>query len=114
MSIQVMPFPMRGSFAPLWKFLLDPFCALRVHWSALNAIGIPYASRTSWLKLAIACFDHAKKSGAAFFHLYGHSHELERFRLWEPLEAFLAYVEKSNIRCVTNGELCEALRGKNT
>ncbi|MDD3897135.1 MAG: polysaccharide deacetylase family protein [Candidatus Peribacteraceae bacterium] len=112
MSMQVMPFPVRGSFRPLWKFLLDPFCAFRIHWSALNALGIPLIARSSWLRLAIACFEHAKNSDAQFFHLYGHSHELERFHLWEPLEAFLAYVAQSNVRCVTNGELVEELREK--
>ncbi|MFH1011844.1 MAG: polysaccharide deacetylase family protein [bacterium] len=109
MSMQVMPFPVRGSLSPLWKFLLDPLCPLRIHRKALDAIGIPYSARTSWLKLAIACFDHAQKINAPFFHLYGHSEELERFRLWEPLEEFLAYIKRSGVRCVTNGELIEAL-----
>ncbi|MFH0770738.1 MAG: polysaccharide deacetylase family protein [Candidatus Peregrinibacteria bacterium] len=109
MSMQVMPFPVRGSFSPLWKFILDPLCPLRIHRRSLDAIGIPYSARTSWLSLAIACFDHAEKSGAPFFHLYGHSFELERFGLWEPLEAFLAHAQAAHVRCVTNGEFVEEL-----
>ncbi len=103
-SLQVMPFPFRKSFWPAWK-VLDPFGPLRANWGELKKNGIPLSARTSWLAMARAFFQKALEQNAPFFHLYGHSHEIERFGLWHDLADFLQTVKRSGVRSVTNGAL---------
>ena len=48
----------------------------------------------SWAEVAKNLYDEAKdKKG--YFHLWGHSWEIEKFKLWEELETFFKYVKES-------------------
>lgn len=103
-SLQVMPFPFRKSFWPPWK-VLDPLGPLRANWGELKKNGVPLSARTSWLMMARAYFRHALEKDVPFFHLYGHSHEIERYGLWHDLTEFLEEVKRSGVASVTNGAL---------
>ncbi|MDD4628693.1 MAG: polysaccharide deacetylase family protein [Candidatus Peribacteraceae bacterium] len=103
-SLQIMPFPLRRSFRPIWK-ILDPLGPLRANWRGLGKNNIPLSARTSWLAMARAFFRNALKRNAPFFHLYGHSHEIERYGLWHDLAEFLEEAGHSGVTPVTNGSL---------
>ncbi|MDD5623338.1 MAG: polysaccharide deacetylase family protein [Candidatus Peribacteraceae bacterium] len=103
-SLQVMPFPLRKSFWPPWK-VLDPLGPLRANWMALQRNRVPLSARMSWLTMARAFFQRSLEQKFPFFHLYGHSHEIERFGLWHELAEFLEEIRRSGVSSVTNGAL---------
>jgi len=44
------------------------------------------------------------------WHLWGHSCEIERYRMWKQLEEVLRYVSgRSDVRYLTNGQLVNEL-----
>ncbi len=66
--------------------------------------GIVYMS-ADWVEVGKRTFDHVLKHGGVW-HLYGHSWELEDFRLWSGLRTLLDYVaQRSGVRYATNGEM---------
>lgn len=103
-SLQVTPFPKRRRFSKWWH-PIDIFGPLRVRFSRLRAMKIPLSETRSWLSLATALFDHAVSTNQPYFHLWGHSHELERYGMWHDFEKFLQHVQKSNVKSVTNSQL---------
>ncbi|MFA7682068.1 MAG: polysaccharide deacetylase family protein [Candidatus Peribacteraceae bacterium] len=107
-SLQVVPFPFRKSYRPIWK-ILDPLGPLRASWKVLNTNTIPLSARSSWLGMATALFDRALADQRSLFHLYGHAHEIERFGMWDDLSRFCAHVQKSTVQCVTNSELIQKI-----
>lgn len=46
-----------------------------------------------WLKIAVEIFDRIVTAGG-YFHLWGHSYEIERDREWANLEWFLSYIQQ--------------------
>jgi len=90
-TLQVSPFPWRRRFHPAWK-ILDPLGPLRHTWTRTRGIGLPLSAFTSWPTLATTLFDRAQRDGQPFFHLYGHSREIERYGMWKELHAFLREV----------------------
>jgi len=66
------------------------------------------AHTKDWLSLARFLLGHARETGRPFFHLWGHSFEIEKYDMWKDLEIFLEEVQQSDVRCVTNYELLEA------
>lgn len=107
-TLQVFPFPLRKSFTA-WHHYIDPFGPARVLWKKLDAETIPYGNRGNWLTMAKAVFMQALKNDRPFFHLWGHSAELDRYGMWNDLDDFLAFVAEHPVRHVTNGELTEML-----
>ncbi len=108
-SLQIFPFPWRKSFTPMWK-ILDPLGPLRVQSPRLRELGIPLSKMTSWLTMAETVLSYAVKTNAPFFHLYGHSREIEKFGMWEQLRSFAKLVGGVNgAKHVTNTELVTAL-----
>lgn len=69
----------------------------------------------SWVELGKMLFDEVLEDGG-FWHLYGHSWELEGFNLWAQLEELLRYVaHRPGVRYVTNAGVYAALdRGRST
>jgi peptidoglycan/xylan/chitin deacetylase (PgdA/CDA1 family) len=90
-SLQVMPFPVRHHSRIDWK-ILDHFGPLRSRYAQLRKIKTPHSAMTSWLSLAKYLYGYAKETDQTFFHLYGHSREVEKYGMWGDLEEFLAYV----------------------
>lgn len=107
-SLQVYPFPWRPACSRWWH-PLDPLGRLRKRYGRLRALDIPHRAMTSWLSLAIALFDKALETDQHMFHLWGHSHEVEKYGMWGDLDALLAHVHASGVRCITNGELARTL-----
>jgi peptidoglycan/xylan/chitin deacetylase (PgdA/CDA1 family) len=92
-SLQVHPFPWRRSRGPLLR-LLDPLGPLRTSWRTLWKFHLPLSAFGSWTALAQALFTCALEAGSPFFHLWGHSEEVEHFGMWQELQQFLAFVRK--------------------
>lgn len=93
---QPFPFRKKNSEQYYWGRLFDPLFAYE-----------PTQVAVSWFALAKRIFRRAYAEGN-YFHLYGHSWELERYGMWHDLEAFLDFVqEHSNITYATNGEVAQ-------
>ena len=61
----------------------------------------------NWLELGKRLFDSVLQSGG-MWHLYGHSHEIEKLGLWQELEEILDYVgNRKGVMYVPN---CEVIR----
>ncbi|TSC59571.1 MAG: polysaccharide deacetylase [Candidatus Peregrinibacteria bacterium Greene0416_62] len=93
-TLQIMPFPGRRHSRISWK-LLDHFGPLRARYTRLRKLQTPHAAMGSWLALAKYLYGYAKETNQSFFHLYGHSREVEKYGMWGELEEFLKYVKQS-------------------
>jgi len=63
----------------------------------------------NWLELGKRLFDDVLENGGVW-HLYGHSHEIEKLGLWKDLEEILDYVGKrKEVMYVPNSELIRLL-----
>lgn len=107
-SVIVSPFPFRRVDAEnyYWGRLLDPLRAYPFT-ALLNPRTI--ISLGSWQSFVRRFFKKAYHSGN-YFHLYGHSWEIEKYNMWSELESFLAFVAgHQNVVRLTNGELIEQI-----
>lgn len=106
-TLQVYPFPWRRR----WKRLSHYFNPLGhdlSYWKKLSAYHFPLSAYMSWLNLAKALFQYAIQTHQPWFHLWGHSEELERYRMWKDLEHFLQFVQQYDVTNVTNSKLLES------
>ncbi len=85
-SVHIYPFPLRPV---LNRRCLDPFRRAKPH---LKEMGIPTYKCLGWLKLAKALFTHAHETNQPWFHLWGHSAEVEKFGMEKHLRKFLQFV----------------------
>ena len=85
-SLLVYPYPLRPVMN---RKILNPFLRARPH---LKKMHIPMYKCHSWLSFAKNLFMHAYSSHQPWFHILGHSSELEKYHLWDDLESFLKYV----------------------
>jgi peptidoglycan/xylan/chitin deacetylase (PgdA/CDA1 family) len=108
-TLQVSPFPKRKTWSRWWH-PLDPYGPLRVKRKQLNQIGIQKQDRKDWLSLAKALFDaaHTSPLNNQNFHLWGHSHEIEKYDMWKDLETLFAHVQSKDIVCQPNSGLLRA------
>lgn len=107
------PFPFRkkDSDRMYWRRLFDP---LKGYGTKLLFFPTIYLNLFSWPSFAKAFFDHTLQNGN-YFHLYGHSWELEKYKMWDALENFLKYVKGfSNINYLTNSQVIEILKHEDT
>lgn len=51
--------------------------------------------RRKWHEVAKNLYNKAKGSDKGYFHLWGHSWELDKFDTWERLEEFLKYIRSN-------------------
>ncbi len=85
-SLHVYPFP----FRPIAnRRFIDPLRSAR---RATRGMGIGLHHYRGWLPFAQALFRRARAAHQPWFHLFGHSWEVERYRQWEDLEQFLSFV----------------------
>jgi len=105
-SLQILPFPRRRGFEKIWHWA-DPLGPLRSRYRRLRKLHVPLRSCTSWLKLATYLFHHALTTKQPFFHLWGHSWEIEKYDMWDDLEWFLKMVGEAGekVKHVTNSAL---------
>jgi len=65
----------------------------------------------NWIEFGIRTFDYVQKHGGVW-HLYGHSWELEDYRLWDGLRTLLDYVAgRDGVHYLTNGQLAAQVYG---
>ncbi|MCW9054550.1 MAG: polysaccharide deacetylase family protein [Candidatus Pacebacteria bacterium] len=97
-TIICQPFPFRKLDANRYYFgrILDP----------VNAY-TPKQFVPSWQSLARKWFKKSLVEGS-YFHLYGHSWELEKYGMWQELESFLKFVkEYGDVIYLSNSEVME-------
>jgi peptidoglycan/xylan/chitin deacetylase (PgdA/CDA1 family) len=85
-SVHIYPFPFRPILS---RRMFDPQRNAKPH---LKRMGIPLLTCRSWLRLAMALFHHAHENKKPWFHLWGHSAEVEKYGMWKDLAGFLSYV----------------------
>ncbi|MBU0766661.1 polysaccharide deacetylase family protein [Patescibacteria group bacterium] len=104
-TLQVYPFPLRKKFTRWWH-PIDICARLRIFAPRMIELRLSPSSCLSWLSLAKALFTYAQKTDQPFFHLWGHSWEIEKYGMWDNLEKFLKFVsENENVEHSTNHEL---------
>lgn len=107
-TLQAYPMPFRklGAHGYWWGKLLQPFTERS---PALRSLGVPLQSFRSFEALACATFDIARAQGGVF-HLWGHSWEIEKYDMWQPLERVLSYISKrKDCRYIPNGEMIRSV-----
>ncbi|MDD3531291.1 MAG: polysaccharide deacetylase family protein [Candidatus Pacebacteria bacterium] len=85
-TIVCQPYPFRrvDKNHYYWGKLLEPL-----------ALYSPRRYALSWQSLARAWFKKAYADGD-YFHLYGHSWEIEKYDMWHELDSFFAFVREHN------------------
>ena len=103
-TLQIYPFPWRRQ----WKCLshyINPLGHDLHYWKKLLHLHLPLNAHLSWLNCAKALLEYALYTNQPWFHLWGHSVELERYGMCGDLEKFLQFVQNKNIRSVPNSKL---------
>ena len=104
-TIQVAPFPLRmmDKSHYYWRRILDPLLSYKQHLVLHPTLF--FASH--WRLLAMRAFLYARARGN-YFHLYGHSWEIEKYDMWNEVENFFVWVRThTNVAYVTNGQCIE-------
>lgn len=111
-TLQISPFPVRRRITTL-KHVIDPFGPLRVKAGRLWSLGIPLRDWTGWGRLARALFIRAVDGRCPFFHLWGHSREIEFFGMWDEFAAFLRFIHEHRFQVSygANRELSGVITG---
>ncbi|MBI3336755.1 polysaccharide deacetylase family protein [Candidatus Peregrinibacteria bacterium] len=107
-TLQIYPFPWRRRWKRLSHYA-NPLGHDREYWKKLLHLHLPLKAHFTWLNCAKALFDHALSTRQPWFHLWGHSEELQRYGMWGNLEKFLAFVQRHDIRHVTNAQILESI-----
>ncbi len=92
-TLQIYPFPIRRRYTRWWH-CLDPLGRLRVFFPKMIKLRLPPSAYLSWLELAKALFNYAQETNQPFFHLWGHSWEVEKYKMWNDLEKFLEFTQE--------------------
>ncbi|MCA9370458.1 MAG: polysaccharide deacetylase family protein [Candidatus Peregrinibacteria bacterium] len=104
-TLQIYPFPFRRKFTRWWH-VIDPVARLRMFYPTMRQYGLPLSATCSWLNLAKAMFMYGLQTDQSFFHLWGHSWEVEKYGMWGELEKFLEFVSKQdNVTYAVNSQL---------
>lgn len=101
-SVLINPYPLRRIDADhiYWRRALDSLSTYRGLY-----FSYPELWRLSWQSMARALFKRAYREGK-YFHLYGHSWELERYGMWSELASFLDFVKQHDgIEYKSNGDI---------
>lgn len=102
-TIHLYPFPIRPVKN---RRFLSP---IKNSWQHLNNLHIPLTKRFSWLQMTTAIFNYALNNNAEWFHLRGHSWEIEKYSQWDDFEYFLEYAANTDITPVTNREIMASI-----
>ena len=94
-----------------WRHLLQPLFGYRKQFVKHPSW---LAASYSWQSFARAIFMYAHGHGN-YFHLYGHSWEIEKYGLWKDLDSFLGFVQQQKtISAITNGEIVDLIQRNTT
>lgn len=106
-TMHLYPWPLRKKDAEhlLWgRHLFQP---IQKDFDSFFKTLPPFRAFVSWQNYARHLFDHAVSHGN-YFHLWGHSWEIEKYGMWSDLEEFFRYVSVrlgKEISAVTNSEI---------
>jgi len=91
-TLHVYPFPFRkrGQKAYHWRRLLQPVTR---DFFALRKLHVPFYKMRSWVTLTKSVFDATLQQGD-YFHLWGHSWEIELYGMWDDLEEIFRYIAR--------------------
>lgn len=102
-TINCYPFPfrkdsLRAAFQPLLSRGKD-----------ISRLGLPLKSFFGWKKLAESLFEHTLQNGG-IFHLWGHSWEIEKNKMWKDIESIFLYISRRPaVKYLTNSETIKNL-----
>jgi peptidoglycan-N-acetylglucosamine deacetylase len=86
--------------------------ALKVHnFGSIASFGTTVLTAANWVEVGKRTFDHVQKHGGVW-HLYGHSWEVEDYRLWTGLVELLDYVaDRNGVQYLNNGDMASKFYG---
>lgn len=105
-SIHVAPFPLRKKDASSYYYarILDP---IKSYMPKIVSMPSVWPKLFSWKMFSNGMYDYSVKNDN-YFHLFGHSWELEKYGMWNDLESFLKFVkEHKNVMYLSNSEIIE-------
>lgn len=90
-TLHIYPFPLRKRNAKKYHLTPHLFDPLKENYKQIRQAGLSFNSMLNWRRLAKAVFDKSLQSGE-YFHLFGHSWEIEKYGMWRDLDWFLKYI----------------------
>jgi peptidoglycan/xylan/chitin deacetylase (PgdA/CDA1 family) len=70
---------------------------------------LPISALWDWVRANKILLEKVEKNGG-IWHIFGHSWEIERYKLWKDLEKLFKYISnRKDVRYLTNGEVIEDL-----
>jgi len=103
-TVQIMPHPKAAYVRNVLR--ARKMEGLQVFLGNLSSLG-------NWIELSKRLFDYVLQNGG-MWHMYGHSHEIEKMGLWNDLGEILGYVGKRRgVQYVPNGELNRLMVARN-
>jgi len=100
-SLHVYPYPLRFGTSSVRARLKPLFHNL----PKILRCRLSLRAVFSWQNLALAMFDRAYDEGGVF-HIWGHSWEINKYKMWEDLEKVLKYISShEGVEFKTNGEI---------
>ena len=107
-SLHVYPYPLRRGVSSAMAWLKPLF----YNFPKIISRRLRPAAVFSWQNLALAMFDRACAEGGVF-HIWGHSWEIEKYKMWKDFENLLKYISR-NKDCIylTNGDLLNRIENK--
>lgn len=76
------------------KYIFDPLFPIRINIKSLLLVDIPIWKMFGWLMIAKELYRKTIELKMPQFHLFGHSHEVEKYNLWKKLETFFGFVSQ--------------------
>lgn len=105
-TLQVYPHPIlrRGKLGFVSK---DFFRPLKNNIKGIKKYNLSVASYFSWVSLAKGLFDRVNEQGGVF-HLWGHSWEIDKYKMWGSVEKIFKYISKrQDFEYLTNSQIFE-------
>ncbi len=100
-TAQIYPYPFSKKDKFLSKNILNP---LKENFDGLRKYNLPLKAYFSWSGLIKAIFEVVNQNGG-IFHLWGHSWEIEKYKMWSDLTAILKHISNRNdFKYLTNSQ----------
>jgi len=108
-SLQCYPYLLSNKEWTLLFQLKTLWKRFKFNLKGVSDLKLPIDSLFNWTTLAKNIFKSVLKNGGVF-HLYGHSWEIEYYKLWEDLEKIFKYISnRRDVYYLTNSEVLENL-----
>jgi len=112
MSLHVYPHPFRKKDSSHLHGPKVVFQPLQKNSKTILRLGLPLKSFLGWPSFAENLFDYVYKNNKSIFRLFGHSHEIERYGMWDELEKFFQFIgNHDKIEYLTNSQALKHFNG---